>query len=224
MSVKLDKRFSSVMAIFFLLPFLFNFFYLEGLQNITPPKYIIFSSKEKKFVWFRVFKVASGTIKGILKNEVLDLKESRPERVSKKFNHYFKFSFVRNPWDRVVSCYFYNVVTKKAKHFKKCFDKDFEFFVDFINELDLDQSTTHLKLQSRLIPVDELDFIGRVDNFANDFKHVCDILGIKVDEFPHKHQTQHAHYSTYYSPRTRKIIARKYKEDIKAFGFKFETE
>lgn len=229
MSVKFEKMISPLLMFFFLATFFFNGYPLEGHQmedhqRYTADRYNVYSSDEKKFVWIRVFKVASSTLFHYLKKDVSDLVQSRPKRLPNKFNHYYKFSFVRNPWDRVVSCYFNKVVTKKAPDFKECFDKDFDFFVDFINHLDVARTNSHLKLQTKLIPVDQLDFIGKMDNFAHDLNYVCDVIGINCGEIPHKHKTEHAHYSFYYTPRTKEIIAKKYQEDIETFGFTFETE
>lgn len=86
------------------------------------------------------------------------------------------------------------------------------------------KANPHIKLQIRLIPVKQCHFIGKLDSFAEDLKYVCDIIGIEVGELKNKHQTNHAHYSTYYTPRTKQIIADLYKEDIETFGFTFETK
>ncbi|MFI0434185.1 MAG: sulfotransferase family 2 domain-containing protein [Parachlamydiaceae bacterium] len=201
--------------------------FLKQKQLYSPRQnentYNMYSSHKHRFLWLRVFKVASSSTRVFLKKNVEDLTQSRPTRLPKKFKDYFKFAFVRNPWDRVVSCYFHKVVTKEIPLFKECFDKDFDFFVDFINKTDLRTANAHIRLQTKLIPKG-LDFIGKLDTFDQDFQHVCDVIGIEYHGLTHEHQTQHAHYSSYYTPRTRRIIAKKYEADIKAFGFKFETE
>ena len=63
-----------------------------------------------------------------------------------------------------------------------------------------------------------------MENFAKDFEYVCQKIGVSYDSLPYRHKTAHRHYSTYYNERTRKIIARKYKADIKAFGYAFEDK
>lgn len=186
--------------------------------------YNIKVSEEKKFVWFRVFKNASGTIWEALDPEVPDLKGKRPSKYPSEYNDYFKFAFVRNPWDRIVSCYFHKIVTEKSSEFSACFGKSFEFFVDYISKIDMAHANPHIKLQTRLIPVHRCDFIGKIDNFKEDFKFVCDTIGIEMRDLGHKHQTEHVHYSKYYNNRTRKIIAALYEEDIKTFGFEFEQK
>ncbi len=223
MSRQSEKKIPSSVIFLFLALLLVSAVPLEA-QRHNPEKYNVYSSDTKQFVWIRVFKVASGSIRDVLRGDVSDMTQSHPKRLPEKYDNYFKFSFVRNPWDRILSCYFHKILTKKAQDFRKCFDKDFEFFVDYISRLDVANANPHIKLQTRLIPVEECDFIGKMENFSEDFKYVCDVIGVKYNVVPHKHKTDHAHYSTYYTPRTRQIIAEKYKEDIKAFGFTFETE
>lgn len=187
--------------------------------------YNIKVSEEKEFVWFRVFKNASGTIWEALSPEVPDLKGKKPTKYPSEYKDYFKFAFVRNPWDRIVSCYFHKIVTEKSGEFSACFGKSFEFFVDYISKIDIANANPHIKLQVRLIPpVHQCDFIGKIDNFEEDFKFVCDAIGIEMRDLGNKHETEHFHYSKYYNKRTRKIIADLYEEDIKTFGFEFEQK
>lgn len=186
--------------------------------------YDVYSSDEKQFVWFCVYKVASRTIFDILTEQVPDLKRQRLTKLPKKFKDYFKFAFVRNPWDRVVSCYFHKVLDGRIKDFRPCYDKNFNCFVNLVEDTNLKVSNPHIKLQSKLIPADQCDFIGRLENFADDLKYVSEMIGIDVSHVPHTHQTDRKHYSAYYTSKTRDIIAEKYQKDIETFGFTFETQ
>lgn len=224
MSIKTGKALIFLSFCLFLTPLFFPVYFLEAQQRYTRQRYNIYSSDEKNFVWFRVYKAASSTTKEILVKNAPDLVQSRPGTLPKKFNNHFKFAFVRNTWDRVVSCYFDKVVVQRIPEFKECFDKDFDFFVDYIDRLDVSRANSHLKLQTKLIPVHQLNFIGKLDTYSRDLAYVSSIIGLEYEEIPHKLRTDHRHYSTYYTPRTREIIAKKYKEDIDAFGFTFETE
>lgn len=200
---------------------------IEPLRSKIPSPhgtYDAFTSKKKKFIYFRIFKAASGTLTHFFRDQVADLKQSHPSKISQGTKDYFKFAFVRNPWDRIVSCYFHKVVTKADPSFARCFDKSFDFFVDYIASKDLTTANRHLRLQTRLIPYQHCDFIGKIDNFAEDLQYISDHLGLEMIAITPRHKTEHDHYSAYYTPRTRKIIARKYREDIEVFGFKFETE
>jgi hypothetical protein len=143
-----------------------------------------------------------------------------------KYSNYFKFGFVRNPWARIVSCYFNKVVSKEKRMsgFKECFGKDFDYFVDFINRTDLSTANRHIKLQTKLLPLTHIDFIGRLENFDKDMGHIGKVLGLRIVKVSKQNKTKHLHYSQYYTERTKRIIAEKYKEDIEAFGYTFETK
>ena len=186
-------------------------------------RYNMTVSDTHQFVWFRVAKVGTRSIFQVLENNQVEFAVNGANIPFKPRKHkdYFKFAFVRNPWARVVSCYF-DKVKEGHNVFEVCFDQDFECFVDFIAKQDLKTADRHIRLQTALIPVDEVDFIGHTENFANDMRYVMTVLGFANLEIPHKHSSQHEHYSHYYTERTKKIIARKYKKDIEAFGYTFE--
>lgn len=184
-------------------------------------------SETKKVLYFGVPKVATNTIVDILKSPAYHpiLKTYRRDYAnydSSEYPGYFKFAFVRNPWARVVSCYFNKVVSQKYPPFARCRDKGFEYFVKFIEEKDLTKADIHIRLQTKLVPLDELDFLGHLETFNEDMMDLFSILGLEPPAIPHANSTSHKHYSSYYTPETRDIVARIYKDDIEAFGYVFE--
>ncbi|MCE5318656.1 MAG: sulfotransferase family protein [Parachlamydia sp.] len=177
------------------------------------------------FVWFRCAKVGTRTIYNILSTQAVLVKnQSRIAFDPIRYKKSFKFAFVRNPWDRMVSCYFNKVVTQCHPNFALCFGRSFEEFVYYINSCDLAKSDIHIRLQTELIPIEHVDFIGRMESFSEDLGYVLNKLGIRYRTIPRKNRSSHEHYSKYYNNITRKIIADKYKADIKAFDYRFETE
>ncbi len=202
-------------------------FHADGHADQKPQRFNISASDAHNFVWFRVAKVGTRTISKILRDNSVpySAKGMRLPFKPKKYQQHFKFAFVRNPWARVVSCYFNKVVTQVHRPFSECFDKDFDFFVDFIAKKDLKKADIHIRLQTRLFPADEVNFIGRLENFSEDLQKVFHIIGVPCPEtIPHKNRSRHKHYSSYYNERTKQIIADKYKADIDAFGYEFETK
>lgn len=200
-------------------------------KNHTNPKqngrpYNITTSDANHFVWFRVAKVGTRTIYKILKDHNIQIAQ---DGYSIPFNpnshdNYFKFAFVRNPWDRVVSCYFNKIVARCYPTFSECYGKSFEYFVDFIDRLNLSVADVHIRLQTKLIPLDQVDFVGSLENFEDDLNYVLKTIGLENVTIPKINATSRDHYSKYYTKRTANIIARKYQEDIEAFGYIFETE
>ena len=145
---------------------------------------------------------------------------------------YFSFSFVRNPWDRLVSTWKDKCRSQTLDFFKKTYGPYRNSFADFIFTLGYSPDKfhaewegmidRHVRSYSELIPLDALDFIGRFENFQGDFNTICDKIGIPRQQLPHRNKTQHKHYTEYYDNETREIIAEKYAKDIEYFGYTFE--
>ena len=94
-------------------------FLLEKVAQIpllpAPGTYNLTISHAKKFLWYRVAKVGTRTILHHLKkqNVSLDVEHASFIRYTPSLYHdYFKFAFVRNPWDRVVSCWAEKILAK----------------------------------------------------------------------------------------------------------------
>ena len=97
------------------------------------------------------------------------------------FDKYFIFSFVRNPWDRMVSIY------KWLSFSKLC---DFKTFImDRVwNELLDRKYYWMIKPQYNFIFDKDgkqlVDFIGRYENLHDDFNEVCKNIGLSSHELP----------------------------------------
>ena len=71
------------------------------------------------------------------------------------------------------------------------------------------------------MPVDAMDFVGRFENFKDDFNLVAKELGIGNPSLPHKNSSKHQIYREYYSEYTRSTVAYLYKPDIECFQYSF---
>jgi chondroitin 4-sulfotransferase 11 len=141
-------------------------------------------------------------------------------------DEYFKFCFVRNPWDRFVSTYSY---FKKGGRGRPGDIKDsevvnsYENFNDFVNniqELKESFNDRHFYNQSYWLD-DSLDFIGRFESLQEDFNTVCDMIDIPHTQLPHKNKSKHKHYTEYYDEESKQIVADIYANDIECFDYKF---
>jgi Sulfotransferase family len=146
--------------------------------------------------------------------------KKRIEIGKKTFDAYFKFGFVRNPWDRVVSLYLRNEGLEMKEKMT------FEEFVDWIK---YSSSTCVIpgphtnQLDWFVDPHGNVivDFIGKFENMRSDWKIVADRLGLP-GELPHKRKNRdRKHYAEYYSEKTKQIIANKFKVDIEYFQYTF---
>jgi len=130
------------------------------------------------------------------------------------FNKFYSFTFVRNPFDRLVSQFFY------LKPRLKLSDDIKGGLIYLSNYSDQGIMGNHCMSQHKFIN-DQINFIGYFENLQQDFNIVCDKIGIPQQELPHKNKSNHKHYSEYYDDETREIVAKKYAKDIEYFGYKF---
>jgi len=185
-----------------------------------------------KFVFIHIPKTGGTSIESLFINNahIKDVagKHNMVSDIGSEFlKKYFTFTFVRNPWDRMVSYYnfrlkrsfeMYNhgdsfkewirflcsdeVQKIKAYHFNLAIKSQYEFLVSKSNEI-------------------SVDFIGRFENLQQDFCIVCDKIGIPQQKLPHVNKTKHKHYTEYYDDETKQIVAEKFAKDIESFGYEF---
>lgn len=160
-------------------------------------------------------------------------------KLLRQYGHYFKFAFVRNPWDRLVSCYRDkvrfdpgHVYERYENGFDAYFrqlginraDLTFPDFVELVANLSDEDADAHFRSQSwflhdadnRFLP----DYVGRFENLSKDFEHVAQILNLK-QTIPHLRKTKHAPYTEWYTDTTRQLVAKRYAHDIGLFGYQF---
>lgn len=196
-----------------------------------PRAYSLTVSHERKFLWFRVPKNGTRTVLNHFRSAgvSLDVAE-RPYRLyyaPALYRDYLKFAFVRNPWDRLVSCWWDKIVRKKGVLFE--FEPGqvermmrFENFVDYVSTLDITRCNYHLRSQREMIDVNGVDYLGRMETFADDFRHVCQALGVPCDTIVQKNRSQHREgYRKYYTRELRDKVATIYQTDVQVFGYEY---
>ena len=151
-----------------------------------------------------------------------------------KFERYFKFTFVRNPWDRAVSAYSYlknggSAASEDDLHWSR-FVNQFDSFDDFVCQWMTAENIMRNALftPQTLFLQDEfgtlaMDFIGRFENLAEDFARVAERLNVNAS-LPHINQSRQTPYEDFYSDRSRQIIADLYAGDISAFNYSFTRD
>jgi len=138
------------------------------------------------------------------------------------FDDYFKFSFVRNPWDKAISQFHYMRHRADLREFVGMdLDDSFHKYLALI------QKKTHVQWdeQYKFIYSDDdelmVDFLGRFENFEQDVNTLVEILGVKMSSIPHSNRTHHRPYYEYYDNEARELVRMIYKRDITLFGYEF---
>lgn len=148
------------------------------------------------------------------------------------YESYYKFTFVRNPWDRLVSAFMFmkaGGAHQKDRLWAETNLSGFTGFDDFIKKglgHETVQSWPHFRPQADFLKGQngkiELDFIGRFENIREDFEVVKNKLGISRDLlFVNKTKTKKEHYRSYYTDELRQITADLYADDIRSFTYEF---
>jgi len=163
---------------------------------------------------------------------------------------YFKFAFIRNPYDRIVSVYNYLEEARGV---------DFRTFLhDVIPAMKTSAISTHVEPQYHFLhdPSGKLlvDFVGRFEHLQRDFDTVSDRLGLgrmelrRINESPginaakspahggllaalssltgrkpvEVHKPVRRHYSEYFTEETRRYFEKIHEADIRAWDYAFE--
>jgi hypothetical protein len=139
-----------------------------------------------------------------------------------QYENYFKFTIVRNPWERAHSWY-KNVMIDELHLKKMKISKEislYDFFNSFKYKSGLRAQTFWIKNYNGDIP---LDYIGRYENLANDFKKACNLMEIEPLKLPHELQGSAKNYQDAYDSKTRDLISKIYREEIELFGYSFDS-
>lgn len=158
------------------------------------------------------------------------------------FPGYFSFAFVRNPWDRIVSCYrdkiagevngfTYSTIRPGIADCLARFEAfipgmDFSDFVDAVASIPDSEADVHFRSQYAFIINKEeaiaVDYLGRYETLSKDLDVVRQRTGLP-DLTLQRLQAARTQvpYSEYYTDRTRKIVAQRYARDIEMFEYRF---
>ncbi len=155
----------------------------------------------------------------------------------------FKFTFVRNPWDRLLSEYNFQRKKHQRTDTVRLFlyhpDGSLRTFSEWAAYALAHPEDHHpgewggktsehvhrLSPQVDWISIDGaigVDFVGRIERLQEDFDEVCDRLGQPRRKLKRKNRKFHWHYSRYYDDETRELVTQYYRRDIEAFGYRFE--
>jgi len=130
-----------------------------------------------------------------------------------QFDGLYKFTCVRNPWDRMVSYYFtptQQVGTWDRKEFRKIISKALSV-------------ADYLRLgKGEEDPFGNVDYIMRFENLADDFRIVCTTLGIPTASLPQYNRSNREHYSKYYTDELRELVRERFAPEIERFGYTFD--
>lgn len=198
-----------------------------------------------KMIFFRVPKAASTSIhRGYLAEnyDTLNVKTSNKRffqwMKSVTFDWFtkaYKFTFVRNPWDRFVSLYVYfttYVPKSKGSPLAYRFKRDNEpipTFLQFVDNFD-DLCGRREDIRNHTLPqhifafhkgTQFVDYIGRFEHLDLDMSRVQLSQKLVYERLEHRMRTDHDHYRSFYNDDTRRKVGKMFKKDVKLFDYEF---
>jgi len=157
------------------------------------------------------------------------LRRHLPEQV---WNGYCKISIARNPWDRTVSLFTWrtrkDASMKPSRRFYHRLGVPFDemretrrHFSRFVRD--------NPETNDRFYVIDGalcVDVVLRYEHLAADLEVLCNRLGLPPLTVPRLKtgiRPGHYHYSSYYDEETRRLVAERHANDVRLFGYRFET-
>jgi hypothetical protein len=132
-----------------------------------------------------------------------------------EFGNLYKFTCVRNPWDRIISLYFTPTQNTAAWDRKK-FRKIISSVLSVPNYLCLDQGEEN--------PFGNVEYIMRFEKLEDDFRTVCTALDISPRILPQYNRSNREHYSKYYDDELCELVRARFAAEIERFGYTFEQQ
>lgn len=100
--------------------------------------------------------------------------------------------------------------------------QSFENFIEYTSKLDVLKCDRHLRLQSSLIDLNNINYLGRLETFDKDAANIFKELGIKdLEPKPRNVSVIKQPYQEYYTKKLELMVGQIYNMDIKLFGYQF---
>ncbi|ADZ89715.1 sulfotransferase family 2 domain-containing protein [Marinomonas mediterranea] len=206
----------------------------------------MYISRQHNFLFCHVSRTGGTSLTEHIKRHVKDVEQVRLQHLSMKegkailgeeFDTFFKFTLVRNPWERLVSWYALMALSDASfdlnsaalnalpdsPHWRK-----FDEFLEAVstqkiggcrgNRLVFSQWQQLIDDDGNLL----VDEIGRFENYAQDIPKFLSKVNVMKPFEENVNGSKHLHYSEYYSDFGKELVADVFHEDVSNFGYHFE--
>jgi hypothetical protein len=148
----------------------------------------------------------------------ISLAQLRPYLKPEEFESFFKFAFVRNPFDRFVS--YASFITREVGHFDRDPQKVMRYFI-------ANPPMDHIlfRPQHELVTDEKgellTDYVGRVEQMQESYDAVAAKIGIPTAVLDKVNASKRLDYRQYYDQALIDGVAKLYARDLELFGYKF---
>ena len=133
----------------------------------------------------------------------------------------YKFAFVRNPYDRAVSWYFFANARGRVPSTMTFLGFVREFLskpmepIGLYNGINRSQYNPQIRWTENV----NLDYLGRYETLHTDIAVLAEVLGVDAPDPPIVHYSDHGPYATYYCDESKEIVGKAHKEDFDQFSY-----
>ena len=207
------------------------------------------TSIEKQLMKYQEGAEYEVTVPGLYVGRHIPAAALRPQLPPEIWDGYFKFGFVRNPYDWFVSVYFWNMLpgpwTKswkfavksplkwvRARQQERATAPSGPNGTLAVADIDrcrerilrfraLEWAPDLLQVAHLNAPDDAplMDKVGKFENLEADFDEICQRIGIPTPKLEKNNATKHKSYTDYYTPASRAHVRQVWARDFAAFGY-----
>jgi hypothetical protein len=147
------------------------------------------------------------------------------QKIADIANNNFLFAFVRNPFDRIYSCYKNKTLIEDGK--KNIFEKNdipsgisFDEFVQRVADIPDTIADRHFKAQSWFLTYQDKvipQYVGKLETFSEDWEYLHQRFGITLPK--QLNSSAHKNSTLTMCDKTKQLIIDRYKDDFRLFGY-----
>jgi hypothetical protein len=137
---------------------------------------------------------------------------------AREWPQYFKFCFVRNPYEQVVSAWFYRQKWLKTQY-------SFSLYLELCAAGEPHRFIPERYSNWPIYTIEDkiaVDFVGRYERINEDMTVVFDLLRLPAEKLPKANSRPSSYnYRDYYTATDRKLAARLFEKELDMFGYTF---
>ena len=144
---------------------------------------------------------------------------------NEQFDNYFKFTFIRNPWDIVISKYmdrgwYSSPIQGRGGEIGYYSGQKLSYFLNHYQPARHEYGDSFFDYFNPK----QIDFVGRFEDRDEGLNFISKKIGINLNpQTKSRSNSDKKHYTEYYDDETRQMVAERYAQDIELFGYEFES-